>query len=118
MFYFRPTNTISEIHGRQILDSRGRPTVEVVVSLSDGSHGTVSVPSGASVGKNEALEMRDKRRKEFCSYGVTNAVNNVNTLIAEALVGITMLSQKRDRRRVDVSRWDKQHVKARCKMQL
>ena len=66
----------------------------MVVSLSDGSHGTVSVPSGASVGKNEALEMRDKDEKKFCGYGVTNAVNNVNTLIAEALVGRSPYDQK------------------------
>jgi len=80
-------STISHIHARQILDSRGNPTVEVEVGLADGSLGRAAVPSGASTGQHEAIELRDGDKAVYLGRGVTKAVDNVNTLIAEALIG-------------------------------
>ena len=79
--------TIQTLHARQILDSRGTPTVEVDCVLSDGSLGRAAVPSGASTGKYEAVELRDGDPKKFFGKGVTKAVGNVNVVIAEALIG-------------------------------
>jgi enolase len=84
---------IASIHGRQILDSRGNPTVEVEVTLSDGSFGRAAVPSGASTGVHEAWELRDGDNKVFLGKGVTKAVHNVNTTIAEALLGFDAIDQ-------------------------
>ncbi len=84
---------IAAIHGRQILDSRGNPTVEVEVSLSDGAFGRAAVPSGASTGAHEAWEMRDGDASAFLGKGVRNAVANVNTTIADALSGWDALDQ-------------------------
>jgi enolase len=78
---------ITEIHGREILDSRGNPTVEAEVTLSSGTVGWAAVPSGASTGSREALELRDKDPKRYLGKGVLTAVKNVNTLIREALLG-------------------------------
>jgi enolase len=78
---------IESVIARQILDSRGNPTVEVEVALLDGSWGRAAVPSGASTGVHEALEMRDGDKSKYLGKGVTQAVKNVNTLIAEELVG-------------------------------
>ena len=78
---------IEFVFGRQILDSRGNPTVEVEVSLLDGSWGRAAVPSGASTGVHEALELRDGDKTRYSGKGVTKAVENVNSLIAEELVG-------------------------------
>ena len=78
---------IKKIHARQILDSRGNPTVEVDVTLCDGSVGRAAVPSGASTGAHEAIELRDGDKKVFLGKGVTKAVANANSVIAEALVG-------------------------------
>lgn len=78
---------IDRIIGRQILDSRGNPTVEVDIFLEDGSHGRAAVPSGASTGVHEALELRDGDKKLYIGKGVTNAVANVNGPIAETLGG-------------------------------
>jgi enolase len=72
---------------REILDSRGNPTVEVEVALQGGGHGLAAVPSGASTGEHEALELRDGDAKRYLGKGVLKAVNNVNTAIAEALIG-------------------------------
>ena len=72
-------------HAREILDSRGNPTVEVDVILEDGSFGRAAVPSGASTGEHEALELRDKDKSRFLGKGVTQAVDNVNNVIAPAL---------------------------------
>src|SRR3954463_7427336 len=84
-----PKNTtmslIASIHGRQILDSRGNPTVEVEVTLSDGSFGRAAVPSGASTGVHEAWELRDGDKSLYVGKGVTKAVENINTLIADSL---------------------------------
>ena len=81
------------IEGREILDSRGNPTVEVDVALSDGSFGRACVPSGASTGEFEALEMRDGDAKRYGGKGVLKAVDNVNTIIAEELEGMDALEQ-------------------------
>ncbi len=78
---------ITSVHARQILDSRGNPTVEADVTLSDGSFGRAAVPSGASTGSHEAVELRDGDKTRFGGKSVTKAVENVNTLIAEALKG-------------------------------
>ena len=74
------------IHARQILDSRGTPTVEVDVCLSDGSLGRAAVPSGASTGAHEAVELRDGKKTEYFGKGVTKAVKNVNDIIGPALI--------------------------------
>ena len=74
--------TISRVVGREILDSRGNPTVEVDVFLDTGVWGRMSVPSGASTGKNEALELRDKDESRYEGKGVLRAVGNVNNEIA------------------------------------
>src|SRR5512143_2886909 len=84
---------IVDVHARQILDSRGNPTVEVDVSLSDGSFGRAAVPSGASTGAHEAWELRDGDQTQFLGRGVTKAVANVNSEIAEALNGWDALEQ-------------------------
>jgi len=78
---------IKEIKGREILDSRGNPTVEVDLILSDGSFGRAAVPSGASTGSHEAVELRDEDTKRYGGKGVQKAVGNVNTIIHEAIVG-------------------------------
>jgi len=78
---------IKKIHAREILDSRGNPTVEAEVTLTSGAFGSACVPSGASTGSREAIELRDKNPKRYGGKGVLNAVKNVNTIIAEALIG-------------------------------
>ena len=78
---------ISEIHARQILDSRGNPTVEVDVTTEDGHFGRAAVPSGASTGKHEAVELRDNDKSVYMGKGVLQAVNNINEIIAEELIG-------------------------------
>jgi len=79
--------TIQKIHAREILDSRGNPTVEVDIVLAGGSRARSAVPSGASTGTHEAVELRDKDAKRFGGKGVLKAVSNVNTIIAPALAG-------------------------------
>lgn len=85
-------STIIKIHARQILDSRGNPTVEVDVVTENGILGRAAVPSGASTGEHEAVELRDGG-KNFMGKGVLNAVNNVNTIIAENIVGHSVFEQ-------------------------
>jgi len=85
---------ISKIHGREILDSRGNPTVEVDVTLSDGSFGRAAVPSGASTGAFEAVELRDKEPGRYLGQGVLSAVANVNGPITAALLGLNAMNQK------------------------
>ncbi|HEU5318862.1 MAG TPA: phosphopyruvate hydratase [Chloroflexota bacterium] len=88
-------NTLIEnVHAREILDSRGNPTVEVDVQLLDGSFGRAAVPSGASTGAHEAVELRDGDKKRYGGKGVSNAVDHVNTEIAERLVGLDALEQR------------------------
>ena len=84
---------IKSIHGRQILDSRGNPTVEVEITLENGSRGKSSVPSGASTGSREAIELRDRDRPEFHGKGVYSAVTNINTEIQKTLIGKSVLEQ-------------------------
>jgi enolase len=79
--------TISQIHAREILDSRGNPTVEADVILSDGSMGRAAVPSGASTGEHEAVELRDGDKERYSGKGVLQAVENINGPIAQALEG-------------------------------
>jgi len=79
---------IEKVHARQILDSRGNPTVEVDVILKDGTLGRAAVPSGASTGENEALELRDKEDKRYGGKGVYTAVKNVNEVIAPKVIGL------------------------------
>jgi enolase len=85
---------IDSISAQEILDSRGNPTVEVEVILEDGTWGRAAVPSGASTGIHEALEMRDGDKSRYLGKGVLNAVENVNGPIAELLMGWDALEQK------------------------
>ncbi|MGE5265128.1 MAG: phosphopyruvate hydratase [Acidobacteriota bacterium] len=85
---------IEDIHAREILDSRGNPTVEVEVELEDGALGRAAVPSGASTGVHEALELRDGDKNRFGGKGVLKAVQNVNTTIAEELLGWDVRDQE------------------------
>ncbi len=84
---------IEELHAREILDSRGNPTVEAEVTLAGGEVGRAAVPSGASTGEHEAVELRDGDPKRYLGKGVRNAVNNVNEIIAPAITGMDALDQ-------------------------
>ena len=84
---------ITSVHAREILDSRGNPTVEAEITLESGAFGRASVPSGASTGEREAVELRDGDTSRFCGRGVSKAVNNVNTVIREALLGLDARKQ-------------------------
>ena len=84
---------ISEVKGREIIDSRGNPTVEAEVTLASGTVGRAAVPSGASTGSREAVELRDGDSKRFGGKGVTRAVNNINTVIREAVLGKNAAAQ-------------------------
>lgn len=85
---------IEKVHAREILDSRGNPTVEVEVTLVSGFTGRASVPSGASTGENEALELRDGDKKRYLGKGVLKAVDNVNKIIAPEIEGMSVLQQR------------------------
>ncbi len=84
---------ITQIHARQIFDSRGNPTIEVDVTTDSGAMGRAAVPSGASTGKHEAVELRDNDKDKFMGKGVLTAVDNVNTRIAEELIGFSVYEQ-------------------------
>ncbi len=86
-------DTIEYVEAREILDSRGNPTVEVDVMLADGSFGRAAVPSGASTGIHEAVELRDGDKNRYLGKGVLKAVENVNTIIADAVIGLSALDQ-------------------------
>ncbi|HET8819180.1 MAG TPA: phosphopyruvate hydratase [Xanthomonadaceae bacterium] len=95
--------TIAKVHAREILDSRGNPTLEAEVTLADGSFGRAMVPSGASTGTKEAVELRDGDRTRYLGKGVRKAVENVNTTIARALEGFDAADQAGlDQRLVDL----------------
>ena len=85
---------ITAVHARQILDSRGNPTVEVEVLLEDGSYGRAAVPSGASTGAFEAVERRDGDKKVYLGKGVLDAVKAVDEEIAEAVIGLDATDQR------------------------
>jgi enolase len=87
-------SSIAHIHARQILDSRGNPTIEVDVITETGSVGRAAVPSGASTGSHEAVELRDNDKKRFLGKGVEHAVNNVNSTIREELLGFDVTDQR------------------------
>jgi enolase len=87
------STTISQVHAREILDSRGNPTVEVEVWLSGGAHGRAAVPSGASTGVHEALELRDDDKGRYGGKGVLKAVQHVNRDIGEAILGMNARNQ-------------------------
>src|SRR6186713_2749582 len=84
---------IREIKAREVLDSRGNPTVEVDCILQDGSLGRGAVPSGASTGEHEALEMRDGDKKRYLGKGVLKAVENINNHLGPAVIGMSALDQ-------------------------
>src|SRR4051812_45340846 len=84
---------IADIHARQILDSRGNPTIEVDVLTENGQLGRAAVPSGASTGKHEAVELRDNDKNIYMGKGVLKAVENVNEIIAEELIGYVVHDQ-------------------------
>ena len=86
--------TITKVHAREILDSRGNPTLEAEVTLSDGSIGRAAVPSGASTGSREAVELRDGDKSRYLGKGVKNAVANVNGAIAQAMKGFDAADQE------------------------
>src|SRR5450755_4790460 len=89
-----PMSNIAAIHAREVLDSRGNPTVEAEVFLGDGSMGRAIVPSGASTGEHEAVELRDGDTDRFLGKGVLKAVENVNGEIAEALANWDAFDQR------------------------
>ena len=84
---------IVNVHGREVLDSRGNPTVEVEVLLEDGTKGRAIVPSGASTGESEALELRDGDKARYCGKGTLKAVENVNTKLAEVVIALDAYDQ-------------------------
>ncbi|HKB47730.1 MAG TPA: phosphopyruvate hydratase, partial [Ktedonobacterales bacterium] len=84
---------IEDLYAREILDSRGNPTVEVSVRLMGGAQGTAMVPSGASTGAHEAVELRDGDPHRYGGKGVLAAVNNVNELLQDSLTGLNALDQ-------------------------
>ncbi len=85
---------IVHVHGREVLDSRGNPTVEAIVVLEDGSSGQAIVPSGASTGENEAVELRDGDKSRYLGKGVVLAVENVNAKLAECVIGLDATDQE------------------------
>src|ERR1700743_3299655 len=86
-------SAIVDVIGREILDSRGNPTVEVDIYTESGAFGRAAVPSGASTGVHEAVELRDADKKKYGGKGVLKAVKNVNEIIAEELYGISVMDQ-------------------------
>ncbi|MGN0353600.1 MAG: phosphopyruvate hydratase, partial [Muricoprocola sp.] len=85
---------IQDVYGREILDSRGNPTVEVEVLVKGGVIGRAAVPSGASTGKFEAMELRDGEER-YHGKGVTHAVHNINSILADAVIGENVFLQQR-----------------------
>ena len=87
---------IVNVHAREILDSRGNPTIEVDVTTASGFFGRAAVPSGASTGENEALELRDGDKGRYLGKGVLKAVHNVNNVIAEEVIGMDVTAEDLD----------------------
>ena len=86
-------STITNVHAREILDSRGNPTIEVEVTTASGFMGRAMVPSGASTGEREALELRDGDKSRFLGKGVLKAVENVNDILADVVIGLDVRDQ-------------------------
>ena len=86
-------SAIEKIHAREILDSRGNPTIEVDVFLTNKIYGRAAVPSGASTGDHEALEMRDGDQKRYLGNGVRSAITHINSTIADTLKGLDVTNQ-------------------------
>ncbi|MEI8218550.1 MAG: phosphopyruvate hydratase, partial [Elusimicrobiota bacterium] len=86
---------IKQVFGREIIDSRGNPTVEADITLDNGIVGRAAVPSGASTGEREALELRDGDKKRFVGKGVLKAITNINTIIAPAIIGMEIYGQQK-----------------------
>src|SRR5699024_6202942 len=84
---------ITDVYAREVLDSRGNPTIEVDLYTESGAFGRGMVPSGASTGEHEAVELRDGDKDRYLGKGVTKAVDNVNNIIADALLGYDVLQQ-------------------------
>ena len=100
-------SVITDIHAREILDSRGNPTVEVDVTLESGAFGRAAVPSGASTGAHEAVELRDGDKSRYLGKGVLKAVENINTEISEAVLGLDASEQAfLDRTMIDLDGTD------------
>src|SRR5512143_339908 len=91
---YPPMSTIIEVHAREILDSRGNPTVEAEVTLASGITGRAAVPSGASTGEHEMLELRDGDKNRYLGKGVETAVNNVVEKLGPEIIGMDCLKQK------------------------
>ena len=85
-------HTITDVWAREILDSRGNPTIEVEVELENGIMGRAAIPSGASTGENEAVELRDGDKARYLGKGVLKAVENVNKVICEEVIGFDAVS--------------------------
>ena len=100
---------IADLHGREILDSRGNPTVEADVTLADGSSGRAGVPSGASTGTREAVELRDGDSGRYLGKGVRKAVANINGVLRDAL----MAEEFADQRALDDRRMRKHSISSR-----
>lgn len=86
-------SVIVDVHAREVLDSRGNPTIEVEVETVSGAFGRAIVPSGASTGEREALELRDGDKNRFNGKGVMTAVNNVNEVLADVVIGLDVTDQ-------------------------
>jgi enolase len=99
---FKYMAKIQSVHAREILDSRGNPTVEVDITLKDGSFGRAAVPSGASTGSHEAVELRDGDKDRYDGKGVVKAVKNVNTILAKALINKEFDQRKLDATMIEV----------------
>src|SRR5271168_4187574 len=94
---------IGRVVGRQIIDSRGNPTVEAEVILDDGTRGRAAVPSGASTGEHEALELRDGDKTQYLGKGVLRAVENINTIISQSVSSMNVADQTAiDRRMIEL----------------
>ena len=101
---------ITAVHGREIIDSRGNPTVEADVRLEGGAFGRGAVPSGASTGEHEAIELRDGDKSRYLGKGVLKAVGHINGAIAKAVVGMDASDQNATRSPHDRSGWHSEQI--------
>ena len=106
---------IEEIKALEVLDSRGNPTVQVEVITEEGISGVAMVPSGASTGSFEAVELRDGDKSRYLGKGVLKAVENVNTIISKELEGMNVFRSSSNRQKINRNRWKQQQRKIRSK---